>query len=449
MQKIQKDLVAELPAERTAQEKVVTFLVYLSIFLGSSIIFFKLPFEGYFHYVIYLLLLPFFISRFGVPRAPFKILFLPFIVGIFQVLIGNNEAFLFVKIFGGFLLSVTVFYYVSEYYELDVEKMFKLYLTWAFWSGVIAVFQYISFKIGFKQGYDFGWILNKAGGCVITGDGNIRVSSFYLEPSQLGIMLGPAAFVAVINILRKKEYHYKNYMNYVILLALYLSRSSTGYLGLFFVFLIVGINYGYILYLFLFIVVGFFAAWGLYNTVTEFRDRVDSSIGLWIDGDLSIKNVNSSSFVLYNNSHIAWENLKENPLFGTGLGSHQVAYKKFSYTNDSNIRLKGFEFNTQDANSMFLRLMSETGLAGVLFAFLLVTRGFVGYTGDEDDKFWIISGALLVIILLYLLRQGNYFLNGFPFFVWLYYYTKQAHKEQVEEKHLAEQEAERMASMRF
>lgn len=433
--------------EVTRETKIVDFMIYLSVFLGSSIVFFKTPFEGYFHYLIYILLLPFFVSRYGIPRMPFKLLLIPFIVGVFQVALGNNEPFLFIKIFLGVLLSVTFYYYVAEYYERDVEKMFRLYLTWAYWTAIIAIIQYVSFKVGFRPGYDYSWLLNK-GGSVVTGTG-IRVSSIYLEPSQLGIMLGPAAFAAAINILRQRRYHYSMFQNIVVLIALYLSRSSTGYLGLFLVFVIMGINYGYLMYLLLFIVVGLFAAWGLYNTVPEFKGRVDSSVGLWIEGDLSLENVNTSSFVLYNNSHIAWENMKEHPLFGSGLGSHPVAYQKFSYTTKGAAWLKGFEFNTADANSLFLRLMSETGLMGVVFLLLLVGRRFVGYTGDEDDTYWVVSGAMLVIILLYMFRQGNYFLNGFPFFVWIYYYTKDAFLNRQEERMKAEAERIRQEQMRY
>ena len=55
-----------------------------------------------------------------------------------------------------------------------------------------------------------------------------------------------------------------------------------------------------------------------YYNLDEFRSRVDTSIGLWIENDFDIKNTNSSSFVLYNNLHVAAENLKEHPIFGTG-----------------------------------------------------------------------------------------------------------------------------------
>lgn len=413
-------------------EKIVDFLIYLSIFLGSSIIFFKKPFEGYFHYGIYLFLLPFFVIRYGVPRVPFKILFFPLLAGIFQIALGNNETFLFVKIFGGVLLSVTFYYYVIEYYERDIERMFRTYLKWAFWTSVIALIQYISYKVGFSPGYDFKWLLNKGTQVIPTTEGGIRVCSIFTEPSQLGIMLGPAAFVAINNLFNRKEYHYKFYQSIIILLAIYLSRSSTGYLGLFLIILIIGLNYGYLLYLVLFITVALLAVWGLYSTVTEFKSRVDSSIGLWIENDMSIQNINSSSFVLYNNSHIAWENLKRHPIFGTGLGSHTVAYGKYSYTNSDKIRLPGFEFNTADANSLFLRLMSETGLAGIIFILFLIFRCFVPNSGEEGDINWVISGSMLIIILLYLFRQGNYFLNGFPFFVWLYYYNRVAVNERVE-----------------
>lgn len=409
--------------EEPANNKLVDFFIYLSIFLGSSIIFFKQPFEGYFHYVIYLLLLPYFVGRFGVPSSLFRILLLPLFAGIFQILMGNNEVFSFIKIFFGMLLSGSFYYYVVVYYEFDTEKMFKMYLTWAYWTAVIGIVQFISYRIGFKPGYYYGWLLNKGGLLVASGSG-VRVTSIYLEPSQMAIMLSPAGFVAILNILRRQNYHYSLFQNIIVLVALYLSRSSTGYFGIFLVFLLAGINFGYIIYLFMLIIVGFFAAWGLYNTVSEFKMRVDSSVALWVKGDLSIENVNSSSFVLYNNSHISWENFKEHPFFGTGLGSHPVAYSRYSYTNADEFKLQGFEFNTQDANSLFLRLMSETGLMGVLFMLLIIFKSFVGYAGDEDDQSWIISSAFLIIILLYLFRQGNYFLNGFPFFVWVYYYNK-------------------------
>ncbi len=414
-----------------SREKSIDFLIYASVFM-ESIMFFREPFEGYLHYFIFLLLLPFFFNRFGLPKAPFQIILLPFFVGIFQIFMGNNEWFLFFKIFLGVMLSTTFYYYVIQYYEMNIEKMFKMYLTWAYWSAIIGILQYISAKIGFKPGYNYQWIydfevlVNKS--TAVTAE-NTRINSFYIEPSQMGIMLGPAAFVSILNMITKKSYEYKSYQNYVILIAIYLTKSSTGYIGIFFVILIIGLNLGYFSYLILFIAIGILAGVGLYNSVDEFKGRVDAAVGLWVDNDFDIKNVNTSSFVQYNHAHIAYNNILEHPFWGTGLGSHPVAFEKYSYTRTGKVNLKGFDNNSADANSLFLRLMSETGLMGVIFIIVLVFRCFVGNDGI-DNKYWIISGSILVLILLYLMRQGNYFLNGFPFFVWLYYYNRKAYIEE-------------------
>ncbi|HXD91833.1 MAG TPA: O-antigen ligase family protein [Bacteroidia bacterium] len=403
------------------KETFVDFLIFTSIFI-STITFFTTPFEGYLHYLIFLLLFPFFIQRYGLPKVPFQIILLPFFVGVFQVMMGNNEWFLFLKIFSGVLLSTIFYYYVIQYYDIDVEKMFSLYLKWAYWSAIIGIIQYISFKIHFKPGYDYGWIFNKWS--AVAGEGAlIRINSIYMEPAQLGIMLGPAAFVAILNIFRKQNFEYKNYQNYIILIVIYLSKSSTGYIGVFTAILFIGINLGYLSYLLLSIVFGVFGVIGLYNYADEFKGRVDAAMALWIHQNYKIENVNTSSFVQYNNAHVAFENFKEHPLFGTGMGSHLVAYEKYSYTRTGEIGFKGTDLNSTDANSLFLRLVSETGLMGVLFFIIVIMKCFVGNSGT-DDPHWIISGALLVLIVLCLIRQGNYFLNGFPFFLWLYYYNK-------------------------
>ncbi len=401
--------------------KLIDFLIFTSIFV-SSIIFFTSPFEGYLHYFIFLALLPFFIIRYGLPKVPFQIVLLPLIVGVFQVLMGNNGWFLFFKIFFGVMLSTSFYFYVIQYYKMDVERMFSIYLKWAYWTAIITLIQYVSFSINFTPGYDFSWLFNKGGS--VFGEGGARFSSIYVEPSQLGIMLAPAVFVAITNIIRRNQnYEYKKYQNYLILVALYLSKSSTGYIGIFFIIVIIGLNLGYISYLLLFIFIGLLGAFALYNTVEDFKSRVDAASGLWLDQDFNIKNVNTSSFVQYNNAHVSYNNFKEYPLFGTGLGSHSIAFEKYSYTKTGVVQLKAFDFNSADANSLFLRLMSETGLLGIFFFTFIIIKCFVGNNG-RDDKYWIISGSILVLILLYLLRQGNYFLNGFPFFVWLYYYNK-------------------------
>jgi hypothetical protein len=48
-----------------------------------------------------------------------------------------------------------------------------------------------------------------------------------------------------------------------------------------------------------------------------------------------------------------------------------------------------------------------------------------------------VGSAVLVIIILYLLRQGNYFINGFPIFMWIYYYNYVDFKNKYVKKDVA------------
>ena len=115
-------------------------------------------------------------------------------------------------------------------------------------------------------------------------------------------------------------------------------------------------------------------------------------------------------------------NFLNNPFFGSGIGSHEIAFNKFSLTKkffDLNI----FANNSKDANSLFLRVVSETGIAGLIFVFYIIFSG-IKSTNNLNQLEFIISISLLILILLSLLRQGNYFLNGLPLIFIMFYYNK-------------------------
>ena len=111
----------------------------------------------------------------------------------------------------------------------------------------------------------------------------------------------------------------------------HINYSTIAYFGLLLIILIntKSFKLRYILIGLIISIFGFFVA---YRNVNEFKLRVDAAKGLWIDEDFDIINTNNSSFVLYNNLHIAKKNLIRHPLFGTGLGSYEFAFKNFSLT---------------------------------------------------------------------------------------------------------------------
>lgn len=402
--------------------KKIEVLIFISVFV-SSITFFTFPFEGYLHYLVFLGLLPFFMLKFGFPKAVFQILGIPFVVGMIGVFFGNSLPFSFIKVFGGLLLSLLFYYYVYIYYGKNVKRIFEVYVKWAYWVSVIGIIEVVSYNIGFKYGYDYSWLMNKWG-IVEGGILGIRVNSIFSEASQLAIVLGPAVYVSIYNLLHKNNFVINKIQSIVILIVVFLSTSSTGYIGIMLSLLLASdsIRLRNVIFGGVFSIIVFNV---IYSNVPEFKLRVDAAVALWVYQDYAIENTNTSSFVLYNNYQIATKALEDHPIFGGGLGSHEVAYEKYSLTNNMAAFKEGFAFNKSDANSMLLRLISETGLLGVGFIFLVLIRGFVGrQQRDELIDYRIVGQATFVIIILYLLRQGNYLINGFPLFVIIYYYNK-------------------------
>ena len=250
----------------------------------------------------------------------------------------------------------------------------------------------------------------------------IRINSIMSEPSTIAGTIAPAFVVSLYNILFRKSLFVSKRKSLIIAFIYVMTFSSVAYIGVFIALVLILLNLGFIRYVLIFVPLILSSYYFLYNSVADFRERVDGIEDLYDGKATKGFDVHGSSFVQYNNLHIAWENFKRNPLYGTGLGSHQVAYDKYTLGKQFGVT---DEFNKQDANSMFYRMMSETGLFGIVFIVWFIFSCFVlKNKGDDDDTLWLISSAALAAILLQLLRQGNYTFNGFMFYMWLYYYTK-------------------------
>lgn len=403
-------------------KSLIDFLLFTTIFV-NAIVLFKFPFEGYLYYIVSLIFIPFFSFRFGVPKLPLLILLFPICIGMINVILGNNSMFNLVKISGGLLFLLTFYYGMISYYDFDIEKMFKMYLKWCLIIAYIGIFQIISFVIGFKLGYDFSWILNKW--TITEGSfGLVRLNSIFSEPSQYGITMAPAAFLAVRSFVgqQTKDFGLSKLSAAAILSTYILTTSSLAFIGLLIVFVMYFIEKRKFLYIVLLFIVLPVVIYYSYGNILEIQVRADSFYNLFVLEDFSVENVNNSSFVLLNNFVVSWNNFLDHP-FGTGLGSHEFAYEKYSLTRTMDILQ--LDFNKNDANSTFFRLLSETGFVGVFFIIYVLAKFYVPL--DSNSKFAVLSNSILVLILLHLFRQGNYFLNGFPFFMLLYYFNGKAY----------------------
>jgi hypothetical protein len=408
----------------------IVLAIYISIFI-NSLVFFQKPFEFYIGYLIYIVLLPVFASRHVFNKNLVAIFFVLLASGFFSIFLGNNTPALFFKVYTGLLLSYLFYDYVIKEFEYDIEQLFKWYLYGCYIAALIGIVQFISFQIDFVPGYKFHWIFNKWG---VSRGGNfgIRVNSVFGEPTYLGAVLSASFFVSIYNLFRKETYYLTRLQSMCIIVVYILSFSGLGQVGILLTFLFLAINFGLVRYFMVAIPVGILLFNLLYNNSRDFKDRYDSLVNLFeTEGKFELGKTHGSSFILYNNYHVALENFKGNFFFGTGVGSHPIAFEKYSVAKD--IEVYGFNLNSADANSMLLRLISETGSFGVLLFFVIMFKCYVKRDEDHDTFHWLVSNGILIMILLNLFRQGHYFINGFPFFVLLYIYNSYAYQEYLDQ----------------
>jgi hypothetical protein len=417
----------DIKAERT--NFWIILAIYISIFI-NSIVFFQKPFEFYLGYLIYIVLLPVFASRYSYNKNLMAIFAVILASGMFSVFLGNNTVALFFKVFTGLALSYLFYDYVIKEFDYDIEQLFKWYLYGCYIAAIIGLIQFISFQIDFTPGYKFHWLFNKWG-VARGGNFGIRVNSIFGEPTYLGAVLSASFFVSVHNLFRKETYYLSRFQSICIIIVYVLSFSGLGQVGILLTLIFLAVNYGLVRYILVAIPLGILLFNLLYTNIGDFRDRYDSLIYLFgSEGKFELGKTHGSSFILYNNFHVAVENFKGNFMFGTGIGSHPVAFEKYSVAKD--IGVYGFNLNSADANSMLLRLISETGLFGVLIFLVLIVKCYVKRDEDHNTFHWIVSNGILIMILLNLFRQGHYFLNGFPFFVLLYVYNSYSYEEHLE-----------------
>lgn len=402
------------------------YLLVFNVFAGGFVLFFT-PFEFYLGYIfiIFFLIGYFYHYRnFRINSSFPIILIILSLVSLVNVYFGNDTIFLVMKQVFGILITGSAYYLLIKINRYKINNLFKIYLRIALIVASIGIFQEISFLAGFKQGYNYSWLIQKWKYFTATG-GMLRINSIFMEPSHFAISMAPAFFVSLLNIL-KKDSPYSNfrYGSIIICMSYILTFSAIAYIAILIsLLLLVSFlrNFKYSVGLLLIIPVLVYTA---YRYSPEIRMRVNATIGV-AKGAIKANdsNLHLSVYSLITNALVAYSSFSTNPLFGCGLGSHPISYAKFIRSNLA----VGFwqkdlpEANKMDAGSLLFRLISETGLLGTLIVFYFVLR-FRLYR-KNNESLYIINTAIFVLFILQFLRQGHYFYNGLFFFVWMYYFA--------------------------
>ena len=144
--------------------------------------------------------------------------------------------------------------------------------------------------------------------------------------------------------------------------------------------------------------------------------KISQLQNIFMDGNLYSFN-GPTSVTFYINALIAYKSFISNPLFGSGLGSHAITYFENVYNISGSQSYPtslyiGLNFN--DANSLFFRIISETGLIGLIFLIYFIIKFYIPN---------IYSNMVLIILSLMLVRQGNFVNPEFFLFVYFYYFN--------------------------
>jgi hypothetical protein len=154
----------------------------------------------------------------------------------------------------------------------------------------------------------------------------------------------------------------------------------------------------------------------------QFRNKIASVSLLFRPLTIQTETLNGqsiSALTLAVNMEVAKRNFASNPLVGGGIGSHRFAFQSYAppFTREAPI----FRLNDEDAASLALRLLSETGLAGfglfvfgILFLAWNALRALMRANAWEmgDSRVWTSVGIVasgIAVFLIYLLRNGLYF----------------------------------------
>jgi hypothetical protein len=302
-------------------------------------------------------------------------------------------------------LSVFAVYYFSLFHRNTVAlpEVMDIYIGWA--------------KVTAAFGYPI-WLYEKA-----AGHDSYRFCSWFAEPSHYAYATLPAVCYILSRTIREKRL---DWSAAPLLISYVLADSSTGFIGMGIGILLMA-DFRSLGRLLLTAILIALAAWGVYNVSSNVKQRVDDTIAAQIQSEevnaISERKQeenptfgsNATTFALVSNAYVSWRALLASPIIGHGLATHSTTYDIYAPEIVSpHFRMYGL--NRDDANSLILRLMSETGLFGLFGVFYLLI--YFGRTRTAGQA--IIRNALLPYFVMRLVRLGDYFSLENFFFMMLY-----------------------------
>ncbi len=419
-----------------------------SLFMDDFIILrFVLPIDFYVYYLFFIVNISYFVIKNKTLKVLPKWFFISITVLIgatLAVSIGNGDyGFKVLKQIIGIVFTSVAYYTFLSLEDFNIKKVFRMYLIAAFLVAAYGLFE----ELLHIQDIHISANIRRS------SFGLYRVYSIMGEPYFLAVVLIPAFYFLWTTLYKNgilNDFRKRAIFLFTVGVCYILTFSSAGFIGLALIFIFWLYNRKFFsltnwkILLLPLIVIAFASLFsGVQENWKEFNIKATETFKVFTAKKFSKKDVsdlNSSTFALYSNYIVAKSSFNSNPIIGTGLGTHEANYlKRFELFFDKNFLKKYGAFNASDANSLFLRLMSETGLLGLGLFFTFLFKNFLRRRGFDDPElreFTLINQGIFIWFIVRLVRTGNYFGNGFFLFFFLYYFTAKIVKQKLKEKKL-------------
>lgn len=402
---------------------ILSYIVLTSIYLTGQYIETGIGFTIYWFYFPYAFLI--FLGIVKDSKFDLRILLFLVALVIFSLATFQYGFPLVIKQLFNISFSLFAFYYLIKFEQFNFPAILSKYIQISKVVLVLGYVQVFLFAIGGDQYFGFVFPF------VRETNISIRMQSIATEPSFLTLGLTPVVFLSLYNLFYRRTF-YLNWKWCLLFVGGYLlTLASTAYLGL---LLMLAILYfknfsvrkflwsiGALTGIFLFVILA-------YSFIPLIKERVDDTV-MGLRGNFvqngKYREYNLSTYILLSNFHVVKQSLKDRPLTGYGLGTHELTYDHYLPAE-----MRAYSsLNRNDAGSMAFRLITETGILG-LFVFCFFTLRYRirsrAWFSDEEEILWIINASAFVLIFLYLLRNGNYTFNGKMLFMLLYFYSYKA-----------------------
>jgi len=257
---------------------------------------------------------------------------------------------------------------------------------------------------------------------------NVRMQSVTSEPSFLSFIFVPILFVSFYNLFYDHVFFFNKKWSVAFVIGYVLTFSAVGYVSIMLILLLLYFQnftlrkLSYVFFVFFGISV---VAYVAYQNLEGIKKRVDDTYYGITEGIIANEEytkVNLSTYALLSNAYVTKRSLEDRPLTGAGLGNYSAIYDKYIPS-----RLKEYyALSNEEASSLALRLLAETGLVGFLtFCFFILRfRIKSNLSFSDDQKFlWLFNSSIFVLAILLLLRSGDYSATGRILFFLIYYYT--------------------------